>query len=234
MTCRPPFVPSSLLLVVALLATGCGDTDPANAAGAGSNTGNESPAANTGNSGDERALLPALGGFAVVLEAESGAVKPSMVKEDVKPTGASSIHKASGGKCVAVPKGANAACKARKEDPVGSVTLTFEVPEDGTYYIYPRVRWQDGCSNSFAMTVDGGKPIDITSGNYDKDGPNDPWHWIKLKPIEPGEKGYRPFKLKKGKHTLVFHNREDDTRLDQVYITDDPEQKVAGIMQGFE
>jgi hypothetical protein len=224
-----------LLVLIGFLvciAAGCGEGDSANASTANRTGGDTGAAVGNGDgTGGERALLPALGGFALVLEAESGEVKPPVVVEDFAPKGPGVKQKASGGKCIAVPWGANKECKEKKTEPVGSVELTFEVPEDGTYFIYPRVWWMGegkGCSNSFWMTLNGGKRISIT------DATPDAWHWIKLKPLEVGGPKYRPFKLKKGKHTLVFLNREDGTKLDQVYITDDAEDVPAAIMQGVE
>jgi hypothetical protein len=197
--------------VLALAPAGCGDTE--GTAGQGGEGGND--------------LLPALDqGVRIVLEAEdSDEIEPAMVKETLPAPrpGTQSIHKASGGKCVSVPKDAN---KERKENPVGKVTLKFEIPKDGTYYIYPRTWWKDGCGNSFGMSVDGGEPISVTDSTYEA------WHWIRLS--RRGSALPRPFKLKKGKHTLTFVNREDHARLDQVYITDDPYDRPEGVMKKLE
>lgn len=176
-------------------------------------------------------LLPALGGSeAVVLEAEAGKVEASMVVE----TFASYRHpktglqEASGGRCITIPKDANKACKAENKDPAGKVELTFSVPKDGTYYIHPRVWWKDGCSNSLAMAVDTSAAILLTDGIYEN------WHWFEFKPDDFKSNAPRAFKLKKGEHTITFSNREDDVKLDQVYVTSDPDDRPAGIMQAPE
>ncbi len=179
----------------------------------------------------KRRLLPALGGSdTVVIEAEAGKVEASVVVEPFAPyrhptTG---LQEASGGRCVAIPKDANKACKAEKREPKGKVVLTFSVPKDGTYYIHPRVWWKDGCSNSFAMAVDASAAILLTDGVYES------WHWFEFKPDDFKSDAPRAFKLKKGTHTLTFSNREDHVKLDQVYVTSDPDDRPAGIMQAPE
>ena len=170
-------------------------------------------------------LLPAENQPArIILEAETGAVEPAMIVEDFQPVNHPQLglQTASGGKCVAVPRDAN---KADKKHPKGQVTLQFTVPKDGTYYIFPRVWWTGGCGNSFGMALDGGPALTVTDGDYDR------WHWIKLLSDDPSATTPRPFTLKKGQHALVFTNREDASRLDQVYITDDPKDAPTGIMQ---
>jgi len=210
-----------VLVVFAIMSpTGCGDTGPQNAGG----DKKSKPTA-------KAALLPpAHSGPTLVLEAEDGTVEASMVIEDFTPQKHPrlGVQRASGGKCVSVPKDANKACKLKKEKPKGKVTMKFSVPEDGTYYIYPRTWWSAtgrGCSNSFGMILDDRKPLAVTDATYGV------WHWIKFKSDDPRSTAPRPFKLKKGEHTLTFTNREDDTRLDQVYITSDAEDGPAGIMK---
>lgn len=177
--------------------------------------------------GSKPRLLPALGGSeAIVLEAEAGKLEPSMVAEAFAPcrhpkTGR---QEASGGRCVAVPKDANKASEAEKKDPKGKVVLTFRVPKDGTYYVHPRVWWTDGCSNSLAMTVDASAAMLLTDGVYES------WHWFEFKSDDFSTDAPRAFKLKKGTHTLTFSNREDNVKLDQVYVTSDPDDRPAGIM----
>ena len=175
-------------------------------------------------------LLPALGGpEAIVLEAEAGKIEASMVVEPFAPrrhpdTG---LQEAAGGQCVTIPKDANKACKDDKTGrtkPKGSVVLTFRVPKDGTYYIHPRVWWTDGCSNSLAMSVDALPAILLTDGIYEN------WHWFEFKSDDISAGELRAFKLKKGEHTITFSNREDNVKLDQLYVTSDPDDRPADIM----
>ncbi len=172
-------------------------------------------------------LLPALGGSqAIVLEAEAGKVEASMIIEPFAPrqhpnTG---MQEAAGGQCVTIPKEANKACKLPDKPPVGSVVLTFRAPKDGTYYIHPRVWWTDGCSNSFAMSVDTSDPILLTDAVYKS------WHWFEVRSDDISAGDLRAFWLKKGEHTITFSNREDDVKLDQVYVTSNPDDRPADIM----
>ena len=147
-----------------------------------------------------------------------------MVVEEIQPSSHPVLgpQSASGGRCVAVPEGAN---KDRKENPRGKVTMKFNVPKNGTYYIHPRVWWKDGCSNSFGMAVDGAKPIMVTDATYEV------WHWVKLMPDDPRSSVPSGFKLAKGKHAVTFTNREDNVKLDQAYITDDPRAAPVGIVE---
>jgi hypothetical protein len=206
-------------VAVALLAFGCGD-----------GTGRAA------DKGGKNKLLPLLDeGISIVVEAESGVVEPSMVVEEVKPDTGLKGQEASGGRCVSVPKGANKACKKAKEDPKGKVTVTFTVPKAGTYYIYPRCWWFDQCGNSFGMLIDGKnplarrgsakarKPMTVTGTAYKA------WNWIKFKALDNASTKARAFKLSKGKHTMTFTNREDDAKIDQIYITDDSTDVPQGV-----
>jgi len=209
-----------LALFAIVSSTGCGDTAPQSPDARNKST----PAASAD------LLPPAPGGLALVLEAEDGAVQPPMVVEDFAPQKHPRLgmQRASGGKCVAVPKDANKACKLKKEKPKGKVTMKFNAPRAGNYYIYVRTLWSAvgrGCSNSFGMILDDSKPLAVTDATYGV------WHWIKFKSNDPRSTAPRAFKLTKGEHTLTFTNREDDTRLDQVYITDDADDRPAGMMK---
>ena len=68
-------------------------------------------------------------------------------------------------------------------------------------------------------------PLEVTDQTFDV------WLWHKFNTEDPQVKTPRAFKLKKGEHTLVFTNREDNSKLDQIYITDNPDDRPAGIME---
>jgi len=183
--------------------------------------------------GTQNTLLPPLpAGVKIVLEAEDATPEPDMVIEEFKPVRHPDLgmQKASGGKCAYVPKGVNDLAKSEEGqkkgiEPKGKLTLKFSVPKEGKYCIYSRTYWTGGCSNSFTMVLDNHKPLELTDGTYYV------WHWVTLRSEDPGELlSSRAFTLTQGEHTLVFANREDDTRLDQVYITDNPADKPAEIM----
>ncbi len=163
----------------------------------------------------------------IILEAEDGTVEPAMVAEEVEPGMHDTFgrQEASGGRCVAVPKGAN---KADKEKPKGKLLLPFEVPAEGVYYVHFRVRWEDECSNSFGLAVDAAPPLVLSGTTYKR------WLWTSLRSDDVSSDAPRPFKLTKGAHTLTLTNREDDVKLDQVFVTDDPQAKAGGIMKAPE
>lgn len=198
------------LLLIMLSTTGCDDT-----------RGN-SP----GRTAGKKSLLPPLGSsFEIVLEAEDGEFEPDMVVEEIRPrTGV--IGRASGGKCIAVPPDTNVGRK--KKYPEGKVVLKFSVPRDGKYYIFPRVWWFDQCGNSLGMIVDQ-RPERIFADTTYKS-----WLWHKFQPKDAFSNDPRAFTLKKGEHTLTFKNAEDHVRLDQIYITDRPDNRPIGIMKNPE
>lgn len=170
-------------------------------------------------------LPPEDTGVRIVLEAEAGQVEPNMVIEEFQPVRHPDLglQEASGGKCVLVPKDANKECKLNKTEPKGKVVLEFSVPKEGEYYIYPRVFWLGECWDSMEMSVDGGKGLLVTDTRYNH------WHWVKFSSPDETSTAPRSFRLAAGRHTLMFKNREDGTRLDQVYITDDPDDRPTGM-----
>ncbi|MFH1730217.1 MAG: hypothetical protein ABIF82_01020 [Planctomycetota bacterium] len=173
---------------------------------------------------EARLLPPVDDAVIIVLEAEGGTFEPAMTVEDFAECThpEAGLQEASGGRCIAVPKDAN---KADKDNPKGRLVLKFTVPKDGTYYVHPRVWWKDGCGNTLGMAVDNSAPLLVTDSTYEV------WHWVKLNPDDFKSTAPRPFKLKKGAHTITFSNREDDVKLDQVYITNDPDDRPAGVMR---
>lgn len=179
-------------------------------------------------SAEEKAIqLPPVGkGFSLVIEAESGDIAAPLKIEDFAPRNhpQAGPQNASGGKCILVPEEVK---KDKSKPPTGSVKLVFKVPADGTYYIHPRVFWQHGCGNSINMIMNDAEPVAIRDANYQV------WHWITLV-TGPKLDKVKGFALKAGENTLIFANREPGVRLDQVFITDDPEKRPAGIMKNKE
>jgi len=228
MASRHALVRAAILLLVIAVA-GCGKTH-------GGGDGND-PAKTTKAGPD---LLPPLEDTCtIVLEAEDGEVEaPFRVEVFVATRHAKGLQRASGGKCVGIPDGVNPKDPKVKAPYKGRLALTFTVPQDGKYYIFPRAWWYDQCGNSFIMKVDDGVELDVSTPVTKAT--EKTWEWIKL----PGRRTVkragatirlpRAFKLKKGKHTLTFLNREDGPKLDQVYITDDPEDSPKGLMKKTE
>ncbi len=175
-------------------------------------------------------LLPPEDIVEIVLEAQDGEVTPLMEIEEFEPFThpEAGPQEASGGLCVVVPKHANREREAenqkRREEgksPLpheGKLVLTFEVPEDDEYYIWPRVMWGEdgGCENSVGFRVNDGSELVLTSGTYMT------WLWFKVPPLDHRSDLPRAYRLDAGEHTITFTNVEDNIRIDQVYITNDP------------
>jgi len=94
----------------------------------------------------------------------------------------------------------------------GKAVFTVDIPADGDYTLWARAHWDDECGNSFTVVVDD-QPGFIFGENatYKK------WHWVKY----PVSRTAKPIALKKGKHTITFHNREDGVCLDQILLSAD-------------
>ncbi|MFO7948065.1 MAG: hypothetical protein R6V19_14770 [Armatimonadota bacterium] len=86
----------------------------------------------------------------------------------------------------------------------GHAKFKVKIPASGTYKLWGRAHWYDGCGNSFFFKVDD-KPA-VVFGN---DGTYQRWHWV------PGVR----LNLSAGVHTFIFQNREDGAKLDQFLLT---------------
>ncbi len=118
-------------------------------------------------------------------------------------------------------------CISTPEREKGSATLDFQVPADGKYVIWARVKGPTDGSDSFFVLMDGAE--DIFDMNREDGQPiKDEW---KIMPVnaraggEPFAQNPRIFELKAGKHTLIFRGREPGAFLDWVTITNKIEQK---------
>jgi hypothetical protein len=100
----------------------------------------------------------------------------------------------------------------------GKAILPFRIETAGRYVLHARCWWYDGCGNSFGISVDGSPKATLT------DPTEKHWHWVKLR----GE----PFALAPGDHSLVISNSEDGARIDQVFLTNNPDPDFAP--QGIE
>ncbi len=100
---------------------------------------------------------------------------------------------------------------------IGSATYRVNVKSAGTYYLWARTFWANGCGNSIAMSVNGGTTLTLgEDGTYDK------WHWV------GGTSGHR-VKLNAGVNTFVIKNRETGVRVDQVFLSQDGNYTPTGI-----
>ncbi len=112
------------------------------------------------------------------------------------------------GACLEIPEGAGNPPKLE----AGKAVFSVEVPEDGQFTLWCRVWWEGECSNSFTVGFD-----DQPAFLFGEDATYKAWHWVKY----PVSRTVAPLKLAKGKHSLVFRNREDGVRLDQILLSAD-------------
>jgi hypothetical protein len=100
----------------------------------------------------------------------------------------------------------------------GSVHYRFQVPQDGTYVIWGRVRAEGPQENSFYVALDDSTffawHVHVSSTQT--------WGWDVISDLEPRDLS-TPFlfALGVGEHTLVLYQRESGTQLDELLITND-------------
>ena len=97
----------------------------------------------------------------------------------------------------------------------GNVTLNFNLPVAGEYYIWARGMGEDWPKNSFFVRIDEGEEFHFEITPAD-DGT---WSW-KWQQAPPPEEYEDPIYLSAGSHTIRFRSREQGSRLDAVLITD--------------
>lgn len=95
------------------------------------------------------------------------------------------------------------------------IEYAFDVTRSAAWRLWLRARWQDGCGNSFGISIDGSPPALL--GN---DGTYGVWQWV----AGPA------FPLQPGRHTLRLMPRERQARADQVLFTADPEFCPMGFV----
>ena len=210
------------LLILPILAAACGGKDDSQAGGNDSGPGQE----------DIFGALPEW--REIVLEAEDAEIEaPMIVKKDEVAPEKSAIHHASGSKFVHLPDKVNKdgdkdkdakngkddeeekveevkVVELKAEELKGKIAFNFEIEGTGKYMLWTRVKWLNGCGNSFNIAMDDGPMVVLGGG-----GTYGVWQWIRIK----GKEG--KFRLAKGKHTLEFRNREDGASLDQILLTTD-------------
>ncbi|HEX8464022.1 MAG TPA: hypothetical protein VF627_05325 [Abditibacterium sp.] len=90
---------------------------------------------------------------------------------------------------------------------LGSATYKFNVKTAGTYYLWARAFWQNGCGNSVEVSVNGSD-----SKILGEDGTYNSWHWVG---------GRARVALKAGVNTLTLKNRETGVQVDQFFMCQD-------------
>ena len=152
---------------------------------------------------------PAAAQDRIVLEAENSTdlKEPLVIIDASKPEVAKPAQGASGNKYLEIAQGKG---KPAEGGTPGQAVLKFTVKKAGTYTLWCRCFWQDGCGNSFLMQLD-----DQPTFIFGQDATYDVWHWVKA-PAKLSQ-----FKLSRGDHKLVIQNREDGVRIDQVVFVND-------------
>ncbi len=126
-------------------------------------------------------------------------------------------HTASGGAWLAIPEKAGNPPKLEK----GFAKYEIDIPSDGGWYLWARVLWDGECSNSFTVQIDDGAPF-----LFGEDMTFNVWHWVRY----PVSRMAKPMALSKGRHTIVFRNREDGVALDQFLLTTEKRYVPVGIV----
>jgi len=139
----------------------------------------------------------AAGDARVCFEAET----PASIESPLKKVAKGSSKEYSGRGYLEIPWDQN------KTKNIGTATYKVNAKVAGTYYLWARTFWANGCGNSIALTVnDGSKKVLGEDGTYDK------WHWVG---------GNSRVSLKAGTNTIVLHNNETGIRVDQIFLTQD-------------
>lgn len=140
----------------------------------------------------------------VCFEAEKAATIESPLK---KVTGQGTV--VSGGGYIEIPWDQN------KTKGIGQATYKFNVKTAGTYYVWARTFWANGCGNSVEVSVNNGDGKILG-----EDGTYDSWHWVG---------GRARVALKAGVNTLKLKNRETGVRVDQFFFCQDGDYTPTGI-----
>ena len=140
--------------------------------------------------------------FVMTIEAEAGHVRlPMATFED---------DLATAGRFVMVPEEEG----NRDGGGPGLASFSFEIPSNGEYSIWARVIGEEGDANSFFVSIDGGQEYRWDIEDADGD---DVEHWTWL-PVA-GEHGVR---FERGTREVTFRQRESGSKLDAIFVTDDP------------
>ena len=125
---------------------------------------------------------------------------------------------ASGDAWLTIPEKAGNPPKLEK----GFAKFEVEIPSDGGWFLWARVKWDGECSNSFTIQIDDGAPF-----LFGEDTTFNAWHWVR----HPVSRMAKPVQLQKGRHTIVFRNREDGVSLDQLLLSTEKRFVPVGIQR---
>lgn len=99
---------------------------------------------------------------------------------------------------------------------IGKAVYSINAPKAGTYYLWARTFWANGCGNSIKAGVGTDKSAAKVLG---EDGTYDAWHWVG---------GRARVSLKAGKNTFVMYNNETGVQVDQFFLCTDPDYTPVG------
>lgn len=114
-----------------------------------------------------------------------------------------------------------------EKPPADTVNYKVKVPEKGTYYLWARVFWKDGCGNSFYVSVGDEVEDNILGG----DGTYNVMHWVCLNDAGKNDGRPLPLRLDKGVTTITVGAKESNTMIDQFVLTNDKKYTPANIVK---
>lgn len=115
----------------------------------------------------------------------------------------------------------------------GYVDIPFEVPADGHYVVWGRIRAPYDNDNSFYISIDGGEEVRWHVPGPFGDKITEEWMWD---PVSTGndraDQMTDPviYHLNAGRHILRVRNREDGTLLDRIVITNTQRYSAGGTV----
>ncbi|WP_372678521.1 dockerin type I domain-containing protein [Desulfosarcina sp.] len=116
----------------------------------------------------------------------------------------------------------------------GYAEYHFEVPKTGDYVIWGRQISNDTGSDSFFVSVDGQSEMVW----HTKLGGQDVWTWDVVSERTAGEPRQttnpKTYWMEAGSHTLSIIQREDGTKLDSIFVTNDARLSVSDIEAAFQ
>jgi len=99
----------------------------------------------------------------------------------------------------------------------GTATYQFTTPKEAHYFLWMRVNTKNGKTNSFYAKFDSGNRLAVHLPVT-----HESWRWQKVSLKESLLDFRKSAHLTKGIHLLEISNREENTKLDKLIISDDP------------
>lgn len=134
----------------------------------------------------------------VTLEAESGVLNSPVVSHDDFDT-----PLAFGGAYIWTPENTG---NNNNGNPAGKATYTFNLANSGSYTLWVRMYAATSNNGSFWQSLDGGNKTALVAGGIGS------WVWTQG----------ASWDVSAGQHTLVLGHRDEQSRADQIIVTDDP------------